>query len=294
MDEYREINIEGHRLAAILICARKSGTPVFFLHGIGGSIYFWTQEITSLFQSIGPCYSLSLPGHFPAVFPKGFTAASISAERIAGLLSRAIHELVGNRKVLLVGHSTGGFAALSMASHTPRVAAGVISIAGFARGKWTGALGFNQWLVRRGPIGRSLFKMIYRLGRTNPVVFRTFWHVYAHDQLALLKHPNFKAVVGSSFPCLQMLDLDAMADYFIAMPDIDITACLPDIRIPTCAIAGRQDPIVPPGQSALIVEKVNKARLVLIEGSGHLPFFERPAEYRKAMEAWLDENRSSF
>ncbi len=288
MDRTWEIELEGHCLAAVLTHASDSGIPVFFLHGIAGSIYFWTPELTSPFHDLGPCYSLSLPGHFPAAFPKDFPADCLTAELIARLVSSAIRKIVGNKKVLLVGHSTGGFAALSVAIYDPDAVAGIISIAGFSQGQWTGALGLNQWFVRQGPLGRSVFKTVYRLGKY-PALFRMFWQVYANDHISLLKSPHFDGVINSSFLPLQRLDLDAMVTYFAVMPRTDITSCLSKIAVPTCLIVGDKDPIVPPKQSVTIAEKVASAKLAIIKGSGHLPFFERPMEYKRAIVSWLTE-----
>jgi pimeloyl-ACP methyl ester carboxylesterase len=271
-----------------------SRIPVFFLHGIGGSIYFWTPELTALFRNVGSCYLLSLPGHFPATFPKDFPATCLTAELIAQLVSGAIRKIVGNRKALLVGHSTGGFASLCTAAYQPEVAAGILSIAGFSKGQWTGALGFNQWLVCQGPIGRAIFKKVYQLGGLNKTVYRIFWHVYVNDHTALWKHPDFGAVVDSTFPWIQKLDLDAMVSYFASMPHTDITPCLPKITVPTCLIAGDKDPIVPPKQSAVIAEKITGAKLVWIRGAGHLPFFERPVDYEQATGTWLTEFKSLY
>lgn len=288
----QEIDIEGHRLAAALLQPHDSGIPVFFLHGIGGSIYFWTPEEAALFREIGPCYSLSLPGHFPAAFPPHFSPSALTAEGIARHLSRAMQEIVGERRALWVGHSTGGFAALCLGLYAPEAVAGIVSIAGFARGRWIGALGFNQWLVRRGPIGRALFKKVYRLGGLNRAVYRLFWRIYVHDPGALYRYPGFDAVIDGTFPCLQKLDLEAMATYFEVMPDLDITPHLSKINLPACVIVGDKDPIVPAGQSALIADKIPGSRLAVIPGCGHLPFFERPAAYRQAVESWLAEFRS--
>jgi pimeloyl-ACP methyl ester carboxylesterase len=284
-----EIEIEGHRLVSTLTHSNDSGLPVCFLHGIGGSIYFWTPEETSLFQNLGSCYSLSLPGHYPAVLPKDFATASLTAELIAELLSRAIQQIVGNRKVLLVGHSTGGFAALSTAIYAPEVVAGIVSIAGFSKGQWTGVLGFNQWLVRQGSIGRAMFKKIYQFGGVSQTIYRIFWQAYVHDHTVLFAHPHFNAVVNSTFPYIRKLDLESMVNYFTVMPQIDITPYLSKITVPTCLIVGDRDPTVPPKQSATIAEKITNSDLNVIKGSGHLPFFEKPIEYKRALDSWLAE-----
>jgi pimeloyl-ACP methyl ester carboxylesterase len=289
MDNYWEIEFEGHRLSAVLTHSSSSDTPVFFLHGIGGSIYFWTPELTAPFHKAGSCYSLSLPGHFPAVFPKGFPTDCLTAELIAKLVASTIQKIVGNRKVLLVGHSTGGFAALSTAIYYPEVVAGIVSIAGFAKGQWTGALGFSQWLVCRGPTGCAIFKRIYKLGGSYPAIFRMYWQAYVNDHASLLKNPSFKKVTDCMLPHFRKLDMDALVSYFAVMPETDITPDLSKISTPTCLIVGDKDPIVPSQQSATIAGKVTSAKLAVIKGSGHLPFFERPVEYNSAIVSWLTE-----
>lgn len=288
-----EMQVEGHRLVAVSTNTSEDfGIPVVFLHGIGGSIYFWSPDLTAPFHELGSCYSLSLPGHFPAILPKDFTPACLTAELIARLLSSAIQELVGNRKVLLVGHSAGGFAALSTAIYAPEVVAGIVSIAGFSKGQWIGALGFNQWLVRQGSIGRAIFKKVYQLGGINPAIFRMFWQVYANDHRALLKHPHFSTAVDNTFPYVQNLDLESMVSFFAIMPQINITPDLSRIDVPTCVIVGNKDPIVPSRQSLIIAEKIANSNLTVIKGSGHLPFFEKPIEYKRAVDTWLAEFQS--
>jgi pimeloyl-ACP methyl ester carboxylesterase len=248
--------------------------------------------LTSPFQELGPGYSISLPGHYPAVFPENFCVSSLTPELIASLLAKVILEIVGNRKVLLVGHSTGGFAALCIAIYAPKTAAGIVSIAGFEKGKWSGALGINQWLARQGSFGRALFKGIYKLGGVNRLIYSLFWHVYVHDHTTLSKYPYFKAIIDSTFPSVQKLDLDAMGDYFTYMPHIDISSSLHKITAPTHVIVGQNDPIVPPRESFNIARKIANSTLSVIKGSGHIPFMEKPAEYHKALDSWLvDFNR---
>lgn len=168
-----EMQVEGHRLVAVSPNpCEYLGIPVGFLLDIVGSIFFWSPDLTSSFNKLGSCYSLSLPGHFPAILPKDFTSASILAQLIARLLSCAMQNIVGNRKVLLVGHSMGGFAALSTAIYAPDIVAGIVSNAGLSKGQWTGALGANQWLVQQGAAGHAVFKKAYQLGGVNQAIFR--------------------------------------------------------------------------------------------------------------------------
>jgi pimeloyl-ACP methyl ester carboxylesterase len=292
MTQFKEINITGQQLAVVSTNSKTGGMPVIFLHGIGSCLYFWTPEETTLFDQVGPCYSLSLPGHYPARFPQGFAAESLTAGLMAELLAGAIREIVGEQKVLLVGHSTGGFAALSLAIHAPGLVAGVISIAGFARGQWTGALGFSQWLTRQGPPGRALFKLIYAAGGLHPEIYRALWLVHAHDRKALLAYPGFARVITDSFPYTRRLDLESMLSYFARMPHIDIGPELSKISVPVCLITGDHDPTVPPAESQAIAKKVACAELTVIQGAGHLALFEKSLEYKHSVETWLAKFQS--
>ncbi len=71
------------------------------------------------------------------------------------------------------------------------------------------------------------------------------------------------------------------------MPDIDIRDWLPRIQAPTLALAGSRDGIVPPEQARLIAELVPDARLMLLDGAGHMPMAERPEAYEQALRDWL-------
>jgi pimeloyl-ACP methyl ester carboxylesterase len=280
------LHVKGHTLAALAINPETAGQPVFLIHGITDSIYSWADPPPYL-REAGPCYSLSLPGHYPAMFPAGFSHESLTAEMMARVLAAAIRELVGSQPVTLIGHSTGGFAALAIAAYTPPLARRVVSVAGFAHGQWTGALGVNQKLARSGALGQAMFKLIYKTGCLSPNVLLAFMRIYLADAQAFYAYPSVPALLKAAYPVLQQLDLDAMIHYFRRMPDIDISAMLPHIIAPTLVISGDHDPIVPPAQARLIAQKVPQAELALIPGAGHLVFAERAQAYNQILSDWL-------
>ncbi len=282
-----EMQIEGHKLLALSSNADASGCPIILLHGITSSVKTWIPDELSLLARHGPCYALSLPGHYPAAFPPDFRQESLTAETIARVLTAAIRDLARDQPVVLIGHSTGGFAALAIAAHTPDIARCVVSISGFVQGRWTGLLGVYQRLIRRGLVGKFLFKLSYRANRWPRSWFRATLRVYAADSRKLFACPHLDAVIDSSLPYYRQLDLDAMAHYFTAMPDIDIESWLPRITAPTLVLAGDGDPIVPPAQSHLIAAQVPGAHLEVIEGVGHLPMFEDYVEYQRVVGGWL-------
>ncbi len=287
------MHIEGHTLVALPLNPGATGLPIILIHGITGSVNFWITEPSPLLLEQGPCYALSLPGHYPAAFPAGFRAELLTAEMIARVLTAAIRELAGDQPVTLIGHSTGGFAALAIAAHTPEIARRVVSIAGFARGQWTGALGLYQRLVRSGSIGKGLFKAIYKSAGASRAVFRLGWYMYVADRRAIGAYPHLDQALDNTYPDVKRLDLGAMIQYFSRMPEIDISHLLPRITAPTLAVAGERDPIVPPAQARLIAHKVPNAELTLMAGAGHMPFLEQPSEYDQVASSWLRKTACS-
>jgi pimeloyl-ACP methyl ester carboxylesterase len=281
-----EIHIEGHKLVALSFNPDAPGLPTVLLHGILASVHFWSPDLLAPFLDCGPCYALSLPGHYPAAFPPAFSEGSLTAEMIARVLTAAIRQLVGERPVLLVGHSTGGFAALDVAAHTPQIARGVLSISGFTQGRWTGWLGMNQRLVRLGLVGRFAFKSLFRMAYVRPV-YRATARFYAANPRALFAYPHFERAIDDAIVDFRRLDLDGIIQYFAVMPSVDIGPLVARVPAPALILTGDHDPIVPPAQSYTISKQIPSAELAVIEGAGHLPFFENPGDYGLAVENWL-------
>lgn len=289
MAEHYTYDIEGHTLAALPLNPGAAGEPLILVYGITGSIATWQVNPMPCLLEQGPCYALSLPGHYPASFPPGFQREQLTAETLARIMAEAIRRLASERPVTLIGHSTGGFAILNIAARYPELARRVVSTAGFAHGRWTGFLGFYQRLVRTGALGTSLPKSVFKLAGASPKIVKAVMRVYAADGFALYANPDTAEALNCTLFNYQHLDLDAMAQYFTVMPDIDITSLLSQIQAPTLVIAGDRDPTVPPDESRAIASLVPKAELAIIQGAGHLSFLERPLEYQATLSTWLDK-----
>jgi pimeloyl-ACP methyl ester carboxylesterase len=291
MTKHQTIHIEGHTLAVLPINPGAKGEPVFLVHGITSSIASWEVNLLPILLQQGECYALSLPGHFPAAFPVNFKKEQLTAETMTRIMAEAIRHVVGERPVTLIGHSTGGFAILNIAARYPQMVRRVVSISGFAHGRWIGLLGFQQRLVRMGRVGKALYKMMYHLSGLSAKTLRMTLRIYAANAKALFANPDVDEVVGKSISNFRHLNLDTMVQYFSVMPDIDITASLPQIQAPTLVIAGDRDPTVPMEESRRIASMTPNAELVLIHNAGHLPYLECPIEYQAALTAWLQKTR---
>lgn len=65
-------------------------------------------------------------------------------------------------------------------------------------------------------------------------------------------------------------------------PDLDGIAC------PTLILCGRQDALTPLEASEEMARLIPGARLVIVEGCGHLSTMERPEEVNEALRDWLE------
>ncbi len=67
----------------------------------------------------------------------------------------------------------------------------------------------------------------------------------------------------------------------------DAAAYLPNISCPTLILCGRQDGWSPPAQHEEMAALIPGARLVLLDGCGHMATVERPAEVTEELIRWL-------
>ena len=67
----------------------------------------------------------------------------------------------------------------------------------------------------------------------------------------------------------------------------DQSATLPGLAMPTLVLCGAEDGLCPPERHRTIAGLMPNARLVTIEGAGHLPVLERPDATNAAIGEWL-------
>lgn len=283
----QEIYVDGHKLAALKLNSKTAGIPVILLHGVTLSINVWRTDPFFETYEAGPCYALSLPGHYPATFPPAFSQKMLTVKMFVEVLTKAICQLVGDQPVILVGHSTGGFSVLALAACNPHLAHGVISLAGFAQGNWIGFYGLQQKIARCGAIGRLVFKVLFQAGVIHCALYRQAWRVVLYDKPAYFSYPKLNTLIENTYFYAKQLDWQAMSYYFSMMPDIDITPMLSGIMAPTLVVTGDKDPTVPSSQATLIARHVPHSELVVVAGAGHMLFVENPSAYTRILSAWL-------
>ena len=283
----RLLDVDGHTLAAFNYNPDLDSTPIVFIHGFTANIAFWERCQAPLIDKEFRWYSLSLPGHCPAVLPKAFKDTDLTADLFPEVLIPAIRMLVGDQPVILAGHSTGGFAALLIAEASPDMVKGVMCIGGFCNGNWGAALGKMQEQVRRGGLSRLFVEMQLRMLRLHPKILKGSLKGHTADFDAACAWPQIDAWVADNYVFTRHLCPNTMIHYLAQMPSIDVADRLTRITTPTLVLTGELDAAYPRNEAAYIHERLPNSQLVVLEGAGHLPMVERPREYQDAIADWL-------
>ncbi|HMQ29270.1 MAG TPA: alpha/beta fold hydrolase [Chloroflexaceae bacterium] len=225
--------------------------PVVLLHGIADSALTWAFTMRGLAR-VGPVYAIDLPGFGQSGYPPGRRYATIR-EHVA--VVAAFIEAVVGRPALVVGNSMGGWIAGRLAELAPELVRGIVLI------DPGGAMlaGEASWepFVRTVTVSdlRSV-RLIYRqmFGRVNPALYlgqRGFQNLFLRDAV---RH------------FIESADLN---DFFT--PDD-----LRQIGVPAALVWGECDRFLPAGSFEFFRDNMPGARVLLLEGCGHLPQQERP------------------
>jgi pimeloyl-ACP methyl ester carboxylesterase len=279
-------DVQGHRLAARR-GGPASGRPIVFLHGILAGLDAWLPTLPPQIRHGRQWILLSLPGHYPAQFPRDFDARGDISRMFAGILSEALDRLVGRRPVELVGWSTGGFAALSLARHFPEQVAGVMSISGFASGRWHGPMGALQKLAACGPAGRLACKHIVRLIASRPRWYLKTTHGMMYPSVFGRADRMSRKTMARLRVALQRHELSPLLRLIQHFRECDITPQLGDLRTATLIVGGLRDPLIRASQTKQLAAAIPGAALEIVEDVGHFLFLENTRRYWRLLLDWM-------
>jgi pyruvate dehydrogenase E2 component (dihydrolipoamide acetyltransferase) len=249
--------------------AGEDGDVILLVHGYGGDRNSWLflQEPLAARYRV---YALDLPGHGTSA--KDVGAGPAGPEGPAGTLSvlagavTGVLDALGAERAHLVGHSMGGAVALAVAARDPGRIASLTLIApsGFGSEINAGYLrGFADAQTRR-----ELKPVVGQLFADEQLVTRQL----VEDLLA------YKRLDGVD-EALHAL-VDTLLDGDVQRADSAALMAAIGDAVPVTVVWGGADRIIPAAQA----ESVAGAVRHLVDGAGHMPHMERPAEVQAAIE----------
>ena len=232
------------------------GRPTLvLLHGAGGSRESWKNQMAALDESMN-VVALEQPGH-------GLTPGPLvdSVPGLADWVERVIRAWGLPDKPILAGHSLGGAIALEVGLTRPDLVRGLVLLSTGARLE-VNAMIFD--LLRddfEGMMG-MMGKIVYAK-TTDPEIIR--------EGIGLMAQASPEALTNDFRAC----------DRFDRREDVK------GMNVPALVVCGRQDKMTGPALSEFLAENTPRARLVLIDGAGHVPMDEQPDQLNRIITEFV-------
>ncbi len=251
------------------------GTPVVFVHGLGGNWQNWLENIPRVGQQ-RRCIALDLPGFGRSEMP----ADRISISHYARILDE-LCERIGIPAATVVGNSMGGFIGAEMAlSYAHRVERLVLAA----------AAGISVTTAYRLPTvtaaRASTIAGVFGLAQHPQVVVRPRLRHLALAPVvrhATLLRPDitYEVMRAATSPGY-VPALDALLAY-------DFRDRLEEITCPTLLVWGAKDMLVPVRDADEFERRISDTRKVVLDDTGHAPMLERPVPFNRALLDFLGE-----
>ncbi|MCG8667798.1 MAG: alpha/beta hydrolase [Pseudomonadales bacterium] len=291
------VKSQGHQLAYLAVneeLASDEQPSIVFIHGVLASVNFWLDCVPDSIKDNRAWYSLSLPAHHPSQVPADFAPDQVNEQWFYELMNGALKELLGDKKAIIVGHSTGGFSALNLAIHQAPNVLGIVSVAGFHSGHWTGVEGLLVKLAGLGKWAKSLFASNIKLAQKSDFIQRTFASLLSHNRKAYRLSPVSQRMIENIQPNTRQQDPAALFPLFNGIGPLEIADQLNQINMPCYIFAGSHDPVVPAEQSLVLAGNIRNAKTVVFHNVGHMPFMEDTDAYNIALEKALSDIEAQY
>ncbi len=283
--------VEGHGLTVEHPAgwASREGVVWLFVHGIAASSSFWWPLMPERFRDNEPWLSVSLPVHAPSSGPEGFSPGDVTPGLFSNLLSAVLDERLPGRDLVVVGHSTGGFAGLCLALARPDRVRGVVSVGGFADGRWVGLEGAMQQMARRerlGVFGPMALRAVAWLTTRWPWLHVETASRFAHDRRAFLADEPTRRALRALRHDARLQDHGQLIAFFSGIRDVDIWDRLAGVRQPVLVLGGDHDPVIPREKTHRLAGALPNGHLLLYADTGHMVMNERRERFWHDIQCW--------
>lgn len=214
---------------------------------------------------------------------------NVTMEHLAGDLAAVLATAAPTGPVVLVGHSMGGMALITLAGLRPNLFVERVAGVGLVS---TSASALSKAQITRSLMSTSspLLKLASRAASRYPTWIER-GRTSSRDAVWLLTRSFGFAQKDVPGELVDYLDemisatpVDVIADFAPALMGLDQTAALPVLAsLPVVIICGAADRQTPLSRSLAISEALPNAELVVIDGAGHMAIMERPDVVNEAL-----------
>jgi pimeloyl-ACP methyl ester carboxylesterase len=245
-----------------------SGPPVVFFHGAFG--LQWDAFLDGLAQT----HTVYAPEH-PGTTP----GAPDSIKPIDTLWDLVLYyyellDELGLDSPAVVGHSFGGMVAAEVAATNPRRVSKLVLIDPV--GLWRDDTPVTNWMMTAQD---KLASMLYA-DTNNPI---------AQMMSAASKASPEQRQAMMDLQIQMMWSLACTGKFVWPIPDKGLKKRIHRISAPTLIVWGKQDGIVPPIYAQEFADRIDGARVEMIDGAAHLPQVEQTEKVAKIVGQFLGQ-----
>ncbi|HTW87892.1 MAG TPA: alpha/beta fold hydrolase [Candidatus Binataceae bacterium] len=242
-----------------------AGPAIMLVHGIGLRGIGWINQIP-VFAERYRVLAVDLRGFGRSFKPT--TPGSYTIDRFVDDLIAVIEKL-GAAPIHYVGSSLGGYIGQALAIRRPELLRSLVLC-------HTASVSSIPARVRE-----------LRLRTLRKKSMNHYAHLVANQALAVHIRP---AVHEWICDLIADNDREAYAQAFTeGLEHFDVRRQVGAIRIPTLVLVGELDRVIPSASGRKTAALIPGARLVAIEGVGHLSYVERPQEFNQMVLGFIDE-----
>lgn len=250
---------------------------LLLLHGFGASTFSWRYLLESDLRVRVVAFDRPGFGLTERKNPKELPCNPYSPEGAAELTLELMDKL-GMEKAILVGHSAGAGIAILVAIKAPERVEKLVLVSP----AWGARNQSNlQKFVFSLPLAEKYFPLVLRLsvGRLENIL-ENAW--YNKSKLTDEVREGYKMPLKAKDWDKGLFWVTKYSSY------PDITEELKNLMIPTLIIYCREDAIVPLESGERLHSILPNSQLVVMEKCGHLPHEEKPEEFLKILEDFLE------
>jgi 3-oxoadipate enol-lactonase len=242
-----------------------AGTPLIFLHGIGGAARAWRGQL-STFGDRYRAIAWDMPGYGGSE-PLEIVSITTLADALQDFLQQ-----IGAPRPVIVGHSIGGMIVQQWLTEFPRSAAAIVLAQtspafGKAEGDWQ-----KQFIeARLGPLDR---------GETMKTLAPSLVSELVGDD------PDAGGMEIAR-DCMGSVPEASYRAMMLALLGFDQRKTLGNISVPTLVLSGSKDKNAPAPMMAKMATYIPSATYVELDGAGHLVNLERPHAFNTALNQFL-------
>jgi pimeloyl-ACP methyl ester carboxylesterase len=245
-----------------------NGKPVILVHGLAASLHDWDDLLPALSQDGYGVHALDLLGHGDSLKPPNLE--DYTGDTVYGHMKGWLDALSLDQRLVLVGHSLGGYLSLRFTLENPERVRGLILVNPFyALAQLPGSLRlvFKQPLLNTAVIERT-----------------PYWLFRLLIDLSSLQFGNGR---GTSHTLPEKVRQQTALDYKRAAPGIyniprtlpEITPDLSHLTHPALVLWGVRDQTLDPDSFTQLVEALPHARGEALPICGHVPHQCHPSAF---------------